>query len=83
MSAMDRDEFLVWVKSSLYEAELALHNGDPAPRRALCSSVSPSVSSVRGATPTPKLRSCAVPLCRDEILKLHLLRVRGAVVRRH
>ena len=37
MSAMDRDEFLGWVKTSLYEAELALHNGDPAPRRALWS----------------------------------------------
>ncbi|HZN59432.1 MAG TPA: DUF4440 domain-containing protein, partial [Planctomycetota bacterium] len=34
---MDRDEFLGWVKTSLYEAELALHNGDPAPRRALWS----------------------------------------------
>jgi ketosteroid isomerase-like protein len=33
----DRDAFLAWVKSSLYQAELALHNGDPAPRRALWS----------------------------------------------
>ncbi len=30
----DRDEFLAWVDGPLYEAELALHNGDPAPRRA-------------------------------------------------
>ncbi len=28
---------LAWVKSALYEAELALHNGDAAPRRALWS----------------------------------------------
>jgi ketosteroid isomerase-like protein len=33
----DRDAFLAWVKSALYEAELALHNGDAAPRRALWS----------------------------------------------
>jgi len=33
----DRDDFLAWVKTTLYEAELALHNGDAAPRRALWS----------------------------------------------
>ena len=27
----DRDEFLAWVKTVLYQAELALHNGDAAP----------------------------------------------------
>jgi ketosteroid isomerase-like protein len=31
----DCDDFLAWVNTSLYEAELALHNGDAAPRRAL------------------------------------------------
>jgi ketosteroid isomerase-like protein len=43
----DRDEFLAWVKSTLYEAELALHNGDAAPRRALWSRSEPV--SVLGA----------------------------------
>jgi ketosteroid isomerase-like protein len=33
----DRDEFLVWVETALYEAELALQNGDADPRRALWS----------------------------------------------
>ncbi|UVK54523.1 nuclear transport factor 2 family protein [Mesorhizobium sp. AR02] len=33
----DREDFLAWVKNPLYQAELALHNGDPAPRRALWS----------------------------------------------
>lgn len=33
----DRADFLVWVETALYEAELALHNGDAAPRRALWS----------------------------------------------
>jgi hypothetical protein len=33
----DRDEFLEWVTSVLHEAELALHNGDAAPRRAIWS----------------------------------------------
>lgn len=27
----DRDDFLTWVKTVLYEAELALQNGDAAP----------------------------------------------------
>ncbi len=43
----DRDDFLVWVKTTLYEAELALHNGDAAPRRALWSQNEPV--SVLGA----------------------------------
>ena len=43
----DRDEFLAWVGSALHQAELALHNGDPAPRRALWSRNEPV--SVLGA----------------------------------
>jgi ketosteroid isomerase-like protein len=43
----DRDDFLAWVTSALYEAELALHNGDAAPRRALWSRNDPV--SVLGA----------------------------------
>ncbi|MFF3863037.1 nuclear transport factor 2 family protein [Streptomyces sp. NPDC002209] len=43
----DRDDFLVWVKTVLYEAERALHDGDAAPRRALWSRNEPV--SVLGA----------------------------------
>jgi ketosteroid isomerase-like protein len=43
----DRDEFLAWVETTLSEAERALHNGDPAPRRALWSRNEPV--SVLGA----------------------------------
>jgi ketosteroid isomerase-like protein len=43
----DRDEFLSWIERSLYAAELALHNGDPEPRRALWSRNEPV--SVLGA----------------------------------
>ncbi|MDI2127649.1 nuclear transport factor 2 family protein [Yinghuangia seranimata] len=43
----DRDDFLAWVRSALYDAEFALHNGDPAPRRALWSRTEPV--SVLGA----------------------------------
>lgn len=43
----DRDEFLGWVRTALYEAELALHSGDSAPRRALWSRDEPV--SVLGA----------------------------------
>jgi ketosteroid isomerase-like protein len=43
----DREEFLAWIHGALYEAELALHNGDPAPRRALWSRNEPV--SVLGA----------------------------------
>ncbi|NUP61480.1 MAG: nuclear transport factor 2 family protein [Nonomuraea sp.] len=43
----DRDGFLAWVRTALYEAEVALHNGDAAPRRALWSRGEPV--SVLGA----------------------------------
>jgi ketosteroid isomerase-like protein len=43
----DRDEFLAWVRTALYAAELALHNGDAVPRRALWSRNEPV--SVLGA----------------------------------
>ncbi|GAB3792878.1 nuclear transport factor 2 family protein [Nocardioides ungokensis] len=43
----DRDDFLAWVKSALYEAEVALHNGDANPRRALWSRNEPV--SIQGA----------------------------------
>ncbi len=43
----DSEDFLAWLKTALYEAELALHNGDPAPRRALWSRNEPV--SVLGA----------------------------------
>ena len=43
----DRDDFRTWVESDLYDAELALHNGDAAPRRALWSRNDPV--SVLGA----------------------------------
>jgi hypothetical protein len=43
----DRDDFRAWVETTLYEAELALHNGEAAPRRALWSRNEPV--SVLGA----------------------------------
>jgi len=33
----DGDDFLTWIKTRLYQAELALHNGDAAPRREIWS----------------------------------------------
>ena len=41
MGMSDRDDFLAWVKTALYQAELALHNGDAAPRRAIWSGNEP------------------------------------------
>lgn len=43
----DSEGFLAWIHGPLREAELALHNGDPAPRRALWSRNEPV--SVLGA----------------------------------
>lgn len=43
----DRDEFLAWVNTALYDAERALHNGDASPRRGLWSRREPV--SVLGA----------------------------------
>ena len=48
MSAVsDRDDFVAWTQSRLRGAETALHNGDPAPRLAICSTREPV--SVLGA----------------------------------
>jgi ketosteroid isomerase-like protein len=33
----ERDDFLYWVRTTLYPAEIALHNGDANPRRAIWS----------------------------------------------
>jgi len=43
----DREAFRAWVETTLYDAELALHNGDAAPRRRLWSRTDPA--SVLGA----------------------------------
>lgn len=43
----DRTDFLAWVRTELHNAELAIHNGDAAPRRALWSRNEPV--SVLGA----------------------------------
>jgi ketosteroid isomerase-like protein len=43
----DRDEFLTWLNTALYNAERAMHDGEPAPRRALWSRNEPV--SVLGA----------------------------------
>jgi hypothetical protein len=63
----DRDDFLAWVETTLYEAELALHNGDAAPRRALWSrnepvSCGPGPRGREAERPRVKLSS------RDELL---------------
>ena len=33
----ERDEFIAWVQSDLYDAEFAVHNGDAGPRREIWS----------------------------------------------
>lgn len=43
----ERDDFRSWVETTLYDAELALHNGDAGPRRAIWSREEPV--SVLGA----------------------------------
>lgn len=43
----DRADFLAWLNTTLFDAELALHNGNAAPRRALWSRNEPV--SVLGA----------------------------------
>jgi ketosteroid isomerase-like protein len=43
----DDDAFIAWVRTTLHDAEVALHNGDAAPRRALWSRDEPV--SVLGA----------------------------------
>ena len=43
----EREDFFAWIQTRLHEAELALHNGDATPRRALWSRNEPV--SVLGA----------------------------------
>jgi len=43
----DREDFVAWVETTLYQAEMALHNGDAGRRRALWSRNEPV--SVLGA----------------------------------
>jgi len=53
----DRDGFLEWVTSVLYEAELALHNGNAAPRRLIWSRNEPVsiLGAFRNAHGQPEL----------------------------
>ena len=51
----DRDDFLAWVKTTLYQAELALHNGDATPRRALWSRNEPVSVLVPDETPLGRM----------------------------
>src|SRR5690349_13917898 len=49
----EHEDFIAWVNSDLYRAELAIHNGDAAPRRALWSAAEPvsvfgAMRNVRG-----------------------------------
>jgi len=60
----DHEEFLAWVRTSLYEAELSLHNGDAAPRRALWSRNEPvSILGARWSGPPALPRSTDVWRC--------------------
>jgi ketosteroid isomerase-like protein len=54
----DREDFLAWVKSRLRDAEIALHNGDAAPRLAIWSRQDPVtvLGAWRSATGQEELR---------------------------
>ena len=75
----DRDDFLAWVETALYEAELALHNGDAAPRRALWSRKEPVcvLGAWRNAQGQHEMDELFT-LARAELLRLHVVRVRAA-----
>ena len=77
----DRDDFLAWVKTTLYEAELALHNGDAAPRRAIWSRNEPVsiLGALRNAYGQHELDE-ALHFPREEFLRLHVVHVRIAGV---
>lgn len=52
----DRDDFLEWVRTRLYDAEVALHNGSAAPRLAIWSTMEPVtvLGAWRSATNYPE-----------------------------
>ncbi|MFF1547666.1 YybH family protein [Streptomyces sp. NPDC058291] len=81
----DRDDFLVWVRTALHDAELALHNGDAAPRRALWSrnepvSVLGAWRSAHGQQELDKLFSALAKTfsdCRSFVFELQTFDVSG------
>jgi ketosteroid isomerase-like protein len=81
----DRDDFLTWVQTSLYEAEVALHNGDAAPRRALWSRSEPVsvLGAWRNANGQQELQELFSALgqsfsdCTSYALELHTFDVAG------
>ena len=75
----ERDNFLAWVQTSLYEAEVALHNGDAAPRRALWSDKEPV--SILGALRNVHWRDevdASFTWLKKDVLQLHVIQVRIA-----
>ncbi len=68
----DRESFLEWVRSTLYEAELALHNGDASPRRAIWSRNDPVsiLGAMRNAYGQQELDELFAPGA--EFLRLHI-----------
>jgi ketosteroid isomerase-like protein len=52
----DHDDFLEWVRTRLYDAERALHNGDAAPRLAIWSTNEPVtvMGAWKSATNSPE-----------------------------
>jgi hypothetical protein len=68
----ERDDFLAWVKTTLYAAEFALHNGDAAPRRALWSRTEPVsvLGAWRNAFGQRQLDE-TLHVRREELLRLH------------
>ena len=70
----DRDAFLAWVKSALHDAEVAVHGGDAAPRRAIWSRNEPVTILGAFAQRVWAARSGRGIHCpRDEFLRLHVI----------
>jgi hypothetical protein len=53
----EREDFLAWIKTTLHEAEVALHNGEAAPAGRFGLDTSPSACSVRCGTQTVSTNS--------------------------
>ena len=70
-----REEFVIWVHTVLRDAEVAVHNGDASPRRAIWSRNDPVtvLGAWKNASGQAELDELFAH--RGELLGLHLVRV--------
>ena len=71
----ERDDFLEWVRTGLYDAEVALHNGDATPRLAVWSANEPVTVLGAWRTATNYREARALHRVGGDLLRLYVVLV--------